>query len=273
MPPRSASTRTDTLRRAALLISALALASGCARDVTASHAGGPPDPSSITPVPAPVSSPVSVPVTASPAAVAPPPQVAEIRYLALGDSFTAGTGSSLAQAFPARLAERWRSGGRAVTLKNVAVNGFTTQNLLDREMAEVAPFAPTFITLAIGANDLVHGSSPASYRAQLRRIFAGLAAQSVAPASIVALPQPDWSLSPNAASFGDPHLVAQRIEAFNTVLREEAESTGARYLDIFALMRDLGRRGMVASDGLHPAAAAHEAWAVEIASRLSGQMP
>jgi lysophospholipase L1-like esterase len=160
-----------------------------------------------------------------------------------------------------------------VTLKNVAVNGFTTQNLLDREMVEVTPFAPTLVTLAIGANDLVHGSSPASYRAQVRRIFAGLAAASVAPASIVTLPQPDWSASPNAASFGDPHLVAQRIEAFNAVLREETESAGARYLDIFALMRDLGRRGLVASDGLHPAAAAHQAWAVEIASRLSGQMP
>ncbi|MEP7121467.1 MAG: SGNH/GDSL hydrolase family protein [Byssovorax sp.] len=269
MPPRSPSTRTDRLRRPALLLVAFALTGGCARDVTAPHAIGPTDPSATVPVPVPDSPSPS----AAPSALPSAPQRAEIRYLALGDSFTAGTGSSMAQAFPARLAERWRSSGRPVVLRNVAVNGFTTQNLLDREMSEVAPFAPTFVTLAIGANDLVHGSSPATYRAQLKRIFAGLAAQGVAPTSVVVLPQPDWSLSSNAASFGDPHQVAQRIEAFNGVLREEAESAGARYLDLFPLMRDLGRRGLVASDGLHPAAAAHEAWAAEIDKRLSGQMP
>ena len=88
-------------------------------------------------------------VAASPAGLPAAPRGAEIRYLALGDSFTIGTGSSPAQAFPARLVEIWRSSGRAVTLKNVAVNGFTTQNLLDREMVEVAPFAPTLVTLAM----------------------------------------------------------------------------------------------------------------------------
>ena len=39
------------------------------------------------------------------------PRVAEARYLSLGDSFTIGTGSSAAQAFPSRLAARWRHRG------------------------------------------------------------------------------------------------------------------------------------------------------------------
>lgn len=52
------------------------------------------------------------------------------------------------------------------------------------------------------------------------------------------------------------------------MLREEAESTGARYVDIFTLMHDQARHGMFASDGLHPTAAAHAAWALEIAARL-----
>lgn len=192
-----------------------------------------------------------------------------MRYLALGDSFTIGTGSTPSEAFPARVSDRLRAAGRAVVLKNVAVNGFTTQDLLDIELPEVAPFAPTLVTLAVGANDLVRGATPDRYRAQVRRIFAALAAAGVPGAKIVALPQPDWSLSPAAASFGDPQSIAQRIETFNAVLREEAAAAGARYLDIFPLMRDLAKRGLIARDGLHPAAAAHDAWAKEIAAALA----
>jgi lysophospholipase L1-like esterase len=218
-----------------------------------------------------MSAPVAVeapPPRPRPSPSAEPPARAEIRYLALGDSFTIGTGSRPDQAFPARLAEGLRARGRAVTLQNVAVNGFTTQDVLDREIAAVAPFAPTLITLAIGANDLVHGSSAVTYRAQVGRIFAAITSASVPITSVVALPQPDWSLAPIAAGFGDRRLLAGRIEVFNTVLREEAESRGARYIDIFPLMHSQAKQGMFASDGLHPTAAAHLAWAAELAARL-----
>ncbi len=80
-----------------------------------------------------------------------------IRYLALGDSFTAGTGSTPADAFPVRLAERLRARGVPVTLENLGVNGYTTDDLVARELPRLVPFAPTMVTLAIGANDLVHG--------------------------------------------------------------------------------------------------------------------
>lgn len=46
-----------------------------------------------------------------------------MRYLALGDSFTIGTGSSREQAFPARLAAR--CAGR-MELRDLAVNGYST---------------------------------------------------------------------------------------------------------------------------------------------------
>src|SRR5687767_6022996 len=41
------------------------------------------------------------------------------RYLALGDSFTIGTGSSPSEAFPSRLVARWRGRGCLAELKNV----------------------------------------------------------------------------------------------------------------------------------------------------------
>jgi lysophospholipase L1-like esterase len=190
------------------------------------------------------------------------------RYLALGDSFTIGTGSEPSQSFPARLTARWQQAGTSVVLRNLGVNGYTTQNLIDRELPAAPDFAPTFVTLAIGANDIVHGSNVDTYRAQLRRIFDGLAAAGIPGARVVAIPQPDWALSPVAADFGDPAAIEQTIVAFNTALAEESARVGARYIDLFPLMRNEARARMIAGDGLHPNAEAYDAWADALARAL-----
>jgi lysophospholipase L1-like esterase len=183
------------------------------------------------------------------------------RYLALGDSFTIGTGIASDLAFPAALVRRWVAAGIACELINPAVNGFTTDDLIRAELPLASRARPTLVTLLIGANDLVRGSSDERYRAQLRRIHDGLRTAGVDPITVHALPQPDWSLSPAGAAFGDPSDIAARIEAFNRVARQEAERAGSAYIDLFPLMRDQARRAMLAPDGLHPSAAAHAAWA------------
>lgn len=204
------------------------------------------------------------------AARADPPPAPAIRYLALGDSFTIGTGSSPAQAFPARLAARWEGAGRRVVLRNLAVNGYTTQDLIEDELPAVRAFAPSFVTLAIGANDLVRGGTPARYRAQLRRIFALLQADGVPASRVVVLPQPDWSQSPVAAAFGTRAELAARIRVFNEVIREETLAVGARFVDLFPLMERQAGAGLIAPDGLHPSAAAHDEWAAALARALDG---
>jgi lysophospholipase L1-like esterase len=192
----------------------------------------------------------------------------EIRYLALGDSFTAGTGNQPADAFPSRLASLWRANGRRVTLKNVAVNGYTTDDVAERELPEVAPFRPTLVTLAVGANDYVHGSRADVYRAHVRVLFRAIIDAGVAPNRIVALPQPEWSLSPAAASLGDPREIDAAIVAFNGILRDEARAAGALYVDLYPLMHKQAEARMVAKDGLHPSAQAHAEWATALYEQL-----
>ncbi len=191
-----------------------------------------------------------------------------IRYLALGDSFTIGTGSSPEQAFPARIAARLRDGGAAVALENLGVNGFTTDDLLEVELPRMRAFAPTFVTLAIGANDLVRGRDATDYRANLKRIFAELRAAGVSPSRVICIPQPDWARSPAARDFGEPAELERRIDRFNGVFSEETGHVGARYLDLAPLFREEARQALVAADGLHPSAVAHDAWAAAIAPHV-----
>jgi acyl-CoA thioesterase I len=197
-----------------------------------------------------------------------PTPAGAIRYLALGDSFTIGTGSSPAQAFPARLAARLREGGAEVALENLGVNGFTTDDLIEVELPRVRAFAPTVVTLAIGANDLVHGTDVAAYRRNVRRILAELASARVPAARVVCIPQPDWARSPVARDFGDPDRLEKEIDRFNESLRDEATRAGARYVDLTPLFREEARQKLIAPDGLHPSAAAHDAWAAAIAPHL-----
>ena len=189
-------------------------------------------------------------------------------YLALGDSFTIGTGTTPERSFPAALVRLWARAGRECDLRNPAVNGYTTDDLIRAELPLLADLAPDLITLLIGANDIVAGSSDERYRAQLRRIHDRL--RRTPGAARYALPQPDWSLTTAGAAYGAPARTRDTIERFNAIARQEAERGGATYVDLFPLMREQMRRGMVAPDGLHPSEAAYAEWAAALAGILPG---
>ncbi len=187
------------------------------------------------------------------------------RFLALGDSFTIGTGTTPDRSFPAVLARVWNERGRNVVVSNPAVNGYTTDDLIRDELPLVASFRPTLITLLIGANDIVRGSTEDRYGQQLRLIHDRLDADG-SDARVVALPQPDWSLSPAGSGFGDLAVLARTIERFNEIARDEASRAGALWIDLSRLMREQGRKKMFASDGLHPSAEAYAEWARALAT-------
>ena len=188
-----------------------------------------------------------------------------VRFLALGDSFTIGTGSTPAESFAARLAGRWGAKGCALTLENVAVNGYTSDDVIQLELPSIATFHPTFVTVAVGANDIVQGRSLDAYRESVRRI---LDAAKASGARVVVLPQPDWSRSPSAASLGTQPALAESIARFNAALATEARAKGAEWVDLVPLMLAQASTGMLASDGLHPSSAAYDQWAAELARVL-----
>jgi acyl-CoA thioesterase I len=186
-----------------------------------------------------------------------------VRYLALGDSFTIGTGSSPAESFPARLAKHWAC---PVDLDNAGVDGFTTGDVIDVELPQLRAFRPTVVTLLIGANDIVGHASADTYRAHLRMIFEAVAAAGVA--HVFTLPQPDWSESPVARDFGAPATLHAEIVAFNRILSEETARAHGVYVDLFPLMEKQAAAKMLAADELHPSRGAYNAWAEELAVRL-----
>jgi acyl-CoA thioesterase I len=197
----------------------------------------------------------------------------EIRYLALGDSYTIGTGASKpARNYPSILANRISEAThRKVELTNPAVNGFTTLDLIDAELKYVGRLLPQLVSILIGVNDLVQGRTPEEYGASLRKIYDAVASLELPVGRAVAISLPNWSTVPAARDFGDPARLRRLTDAFNTIARNEAESRAFTWIDISASSMDgAGTKGWISSDRLHPGDPQYAAWADVIWDVVNG---
>lgn len=192
----------------------------------------------------------------------PSPSAGLLRYVALGDSYTIGTSVEEADRFPNQLT------GRSVGLElvaNLGVNGYSSAQLIDRELSQLDALDPDFVTVLIGVNDVVRGVPADTYRANMNVILDFLLER--LPASrIVVVSTPDYTRTPQGAAFGDPAQQRAEIANFNTIARELAESRGIAFVDISRVADQADRdSSLVAVDGLHPSGKQYSAWVTLIA--------
>jgi acyl-CoA thioesterase-1 len=187
-----------------------------------------------------------------------------VRYLALGDSYTIGTGaSSKSHNYPSILSARLtKTTGRKVDLTNPAVNGFTTLDLIQKELGHVDRLKPQLVSILIGVNDLVQGRTPDQYRSSLAQIYDSVAALRLPAGRVVAISLPDWSVVPAAADYGDPAALRRLTDTFNSIAKREADARGFTWVDITAASTSaMESPGWISSDRLHPGDAHYAAWA------------
>ena len=194
-----------------------------------------------------------------------------IVYLALGDSYTIGTGASHeSRNFPSLLAAHVQEATRReVEVVNPAVNGFTTIDVLARELGYITDLKPDLVSVLIGVNDLVQGRRAQQYRESLIEIYNAIAATQLPAGRVAAISIPNWSVVPAARDYGDPARVRSLTEQFNAVARQEAEARSFLWVDLTEVStRATGSTGWIAADDLHPGDAQYAAWAEEIWSHL-----
>ncbi len=195
-----------------------------------------------------------------------------MRYLALGDSYTIGTGASDAtHNYPSIIASRlMKATGQKVSLTNPAVNGYTTVNLIDRELGYVNRLKPDLVSVLIGVNDIVQGRSERDYRGSLTAIYDAVGGLKLPAGRVVSISIPDWAGVPAARSFGTSDTLRRRTRAFNAIAKEESLRRGFTWVDIAAAsLSGTGTPGWIASDNLHPGDAQYAAWADVIWTAVS----
>jgi lysophospholipase L1-like esterase len=185
--------------------------------------------------------------------------------VALGDSYTIGTSVRPAERWPDQLVARLGA-DRLDLVTNLAVNGYTSRDVITRELPRWRDSAPEFTSLLIGVNDIVQDIPSAEYERNITAIIDELAGRLPAD-RILLVSTPDYTVTPEGASYGDPTQRRATIEQANSVLARLAAARGTNFVDVFDIsQRAATDRSLVASDGLHPSAAQYALWVDRIAA-------
>jgi lysophospholipase L1-like esterase len=196
----------------------------------------------------------------------PVPSNQPIRYLALGDSYTIGESVPENERWSNQLAELLKSspqiGGREMQVTIIARTGWTTAEFWEGIQAQEVNPPYDMVSLLIGVNNQYRGYDMGEYREEFRFLlgkaigYAGGDADRVFVVSI-----PDWGVTPFAAG-RDAGKIAQEIDAYNAVNREEAEKLGVAYVDVTPVSREAANDpSLIAGDGLHPSGKMYAEWA------------
>lgn len=196
----------------------------------------------------------------------PAPSNQAIRYLALGDSYTIGESVPENERWSNQLAELLRASpqldGRDVEVTIIARTGWTTAELWQGiEMRAIQP-PYDMVSLLIGVNNQYRGYDINEYREQFRFLLEkAIEYAGDKPANVFVLSIPDWGVTPFAAG-RDAAKIAQEIDSFNVVNREEAEKLGVAYVDVTPVSREAANDpSLIAGDGLHPSGRMYAEWA------------
>jgi len=194
------------------------------------------------------------------------PAGAGLRYVALGDSYTIGTAVTQAERWPNQLVERLAPTGMPLRLvANLGVNGFTSQDVVDVQLPRLAELDPEFASLLVGVNDVVQVVPADRFEVNAARILDDLLGRLPA-ARIVVVATPDYTVTPEGATYGDPDTQRAGIARNNALLAGLAAKRGIAFVDIFEESRRAATdRTLVADDGLHPSGAQYELWVDAIA--------
>lgn len=198
-----------------------------------------------------------------------------IKYLALGDSYTVGTAIGQENAYPYLLKDALEANVSisTVSVDVIAKNGWTTNNLLQSISTEKPLSDHDLVTLLIGVNNQYQGKSKQVYRKEFRALLDQSVQFGAGDKSrVFVLSVPDWGVTP-AADRSRKEEIALDIDQFNKINKEISDSVGVVYFEITALSRSADNNlYLVAKDGLHFSEKMHELWLDIIYSDIKKQV-
>ena len=171
----------------------------------------------------------------------------QITYLALGDSAAQGIGASQpSKGYVGLIADRLaQKTGKTVRVVNLSVSGAKIKDVLDNQVPQLKDYTPDYVTIEIGANDLVAFDAD-----RFQSEYAQLA--SVLPANTVVS---------NMPNFGGRIKRSQAVARANVIVAEQAEQHQLLLADLYTSTKSHETPFNYAADFFHPNNSGYKNWA------------
>lgn len=184
------------------------------------------------------------------------------RYVALGDSYTICEGASLEESWPVMLTKSLNHAGVPMELiANPSRTGWTTQDLIDKELPVFDKAKPDFATLLIGVNDWVQGVSREQFHHNLNFIVDHILSKLENKGRLVLITIPDFSVTPEGPKYSRGRNISEGIMEFNRIISGEAKQRGLKCADVYpASLQMKTDPSLISGDGLHPSAKEYAKW-------------
>jgi len=182
-----------------------------------------------------------------------------LRYVAMGDSLTAGVGSQdYHNSFPYLLAKRFSKTGD-IELGNLGAPGALVADVLSNQVFPTIGFKPDIVTLLIGINDVHQRTGIKYFKADLEEILAALTAKTKAKIIVINIPYL------GAGSLILPpyrYYFERETKKYNAVIKTAAAAAGVCFVDLHDQSRELfaGNPGVYSADLFHPADYGYQLW-------------
>jgi len=184
------------------------------------------------------------------------------QFLAIGDSYTFGTGALPEFSFPKQLSQRLHS-EESINIEKpeiIAKEGWTSDELL-QAIDEANPSKNyDLVSLLIGANNQYRGYPRAQYSREFRQLLEKAIELGNGDATrvfVVAIP--DFGATPFCASRAAE--IHQDLLWYNAEAQKIGEEYGIPFADIFPISAEAAKHeDLTADDQLHPSAKMYTLW-------------
>ncbi|HET8864565.1 MAG TPA: SGNH/GDSL hydrolase family protein [Gracilimonas sp.] len=195
-----------------------------------------------------------------------PSEIEPVSYLALGDSYTIGTGIDVEESWPMQLSDLLKDNNLTVrNTKIIATNGWTTTDLKEGIQDENPDSSYNMVSLLIGVNNQYQGLDIELYKTEFRELLE----QSIAFANgdtgkVFVVSIPNYGITP-FGKLRNTEKVTREIASYNEIAKNISTEYGIPFVNITPISEMAENdRDLLASDNLHPSAEMYGMWVEKI---------
>ncbi|PIZ94421.1 MAG: hypothetical protein COX81_03600 [Candidatus Magasanikbacteria bacterium CG_4_10_14_0_2_um_filter_37_12] len=179
-----------------------------------------------------------------------------LRYTALGDSLTAGVGTTkMEDTYPYILATKISAEHKSVVLNNFGIPGAKVKDVLDTQIDQALKTNPNLITLLIGTNDMHNRTSQIDFTSDVEKIITKL--QDGTKAKIVVINIPYLEQSKLFISLYK-YYFAKRAKEYNKKIQQIAQKYNLVYVDLYT--HTVQTKQIYSPDLFHPSKESYLDW-------------